>query len=179
MFVETKQWTLTRWGGGWYVSTVVTVTWKTSHVLDGHARLSQHKMKSISICSSTQISRLLWPGNCLWILLSIRWNQCWQCWNIAEFVPSGSHECSYRNRRNTVCRFVRTYWTNTWLKVTVSWIASLLVKRCGVTTMSCSQNGSAWSCDVWIPHWRKSSKLKPKWVKWCALSFGIGRGWSV
>ena len=33
-------------------------------------------------------------------------------------------------------------------EVTASWITSLPVTRCGVTTMSWSQNGSPWSGDI-------------------------------
>ena len=104
-----------------------------------------------------------------------RW---WQPWNIAKFALGGSHECLHRNIKNTVCKFVRTYWTSTRLKVTVSWIASSLVMRRGVTTMSRRQNGSPWSGNMWIPHWRKCSRRCPQRVKWCALSSGIGKGWS-
>ena len=35
-----------------------------------------------------------------------------------------------------------------------------------------------WKGDMSIPHWRKSSRLGPRWVEWCVLSFGIGKGWS-
>ena len=53
---------------------------------------------------------------------------------ILQFAPGVSHECSHRNIKNTVCQFVRTYWTSMRLKVTVSWITSSPVMRCGVTT---------------------------------------------
>jgi len=131
-FMKTKQ-----WGSGWYISVVVTVIWNTSHVLHGSAQLSHHEMKSISISSSTWI-RGLWPGNCTqsWILASVHCKQLWQCWIIAKFLPDGSHKCSHRKRKNTVCIFVRKYWTNMRLKVTVSWIVSLQVTRCVVTTKS-------------------------------------------
>ena len=78
------------------------------------------------------------------------------------------------NRRNTV-NFISIYWINTRLKVTIFWIASLLVTRLDVTTMCQSQNGGPWSGNMWIPQQRKSSRWSPQWVKWCALSFGIGR----
>ena len=29
---------------------------------------------------------------------------------------------------------------------------------------------------MWISRWRKSSRSSPQQIKWCALSFGIGRG---
>ena len=50
-------------------------------------------------------------------------------------------------------------------------IASLPVTSHGITTVT------LWSSDMWIPHWRKSSRGSPQHVKWCALSFGIGKGW--
>ena len=102
------------------------------------------------------------------------WKQWWQCWNIAKFAPGGSHKCSHRNIKNTVCKFVGTYWINTRVRVTVSWIASSTVTRRGVTITSRSQNPSPWSGDMWIPHQRKNSRHCPHRVTWCAMSFGIG-----
>jgi len=46
----------------------------------------------------------------------------------------------------------------------VSWIALLPVMRCDVTTVSHSQNGSPWSGNMWIPHWRKSLWPSHQWV---------------
>ena len=142
-----KQRLLAHWHSGWCVSAVVTTTWKTSHTPDGQAQLSHHEMKSILISSSTWISGL-WPGNCVqnWILASIHWKRWLQHWNIAMFVPPGSHKCSQRNRKDTVCKFFKTYGTNTRLKVTVSW------SRCGVTTTNQSINSIPWSGDMWICH---------------------------
>jgi len=88
-------------------------------------------------------------------------------------VCARSHECSHRSRKTTVCKFARTYGNNTGLKVTVSWITSLMVTRWGVITMSQSQNGSPWSDNMWIPHQRQSSRCSSQWVKWFALSFDI------
>ena len=62
-FLETNQRLWAQWGSGWCISVVMTEMWKTRHILDGHAQLSHHKMKSILISSSTQIDGL-WPGNC-------------------------------------------------------------------------------------------------------------------
>lgn len=77
-----------------------------------------------------------------WIWASMHLKQWWQQWNIAEFVPGGSHRCSRRNRKNTIHKFVRTFWSNTRLKVTVFQITPLLVMRCAATTMSWNQNCS-------------------------------------
>ena len=167
MFLETKQWMWAQWGNGWCVSAVVTVTWKTSHILDSHAQLSNHETNSVLISSSLQISGL-WPGKSVksWISASVCWKWWWQCWHITQFAPGGSHEHSYRNRKNTVCNFVRICWTNMWLKVTVSWITSLLVMRCGVTIPSWSHYSSPWSDNTLIPHRIKSSKCSHQQVPW-------------
>ena len=37
---------------------------------------------------------------------------------------------------------------------------------------------SPWSSDMWIPHWRTSSRWGPQWLKWYTLYFGIGNVWS-
>lgn len=156
-FMETNQWMWVLWGNGSCISAVMTAMGKTSHIPGAHAQLSQHKMKSILISSSMQIGELQ-PGNCVWgwILASLCWKWWWQHWNIAKFVPGGSREGSQRSRKNTVCKFGKTYWTNTRLKVTVSWITSFLMMRHGVTTVSRSQNNILWSSDMWIPHRRQS-----------------------
>ena len=31
--------------------------------------------------------------------------------------------------------------------------------------------------DVWILHWRKCSRCRPWWVKWCALFYAIAKEW--
>lgn len=63
-----------------------------------------------------------------------------------KFMPGGiSHECSHRNRKNIICKFVMTYWTNTKLKVTVTLTVLLPVI---ITIMSQSQNRSLWSGDM-------------------------------
>ena len=97
-FTETKQRMLAQWGGGWRVSAVATATWKRSHVPDGHAQLSHHEMKSVSISSSERIAGLR-LGNCVrsWISASMLWKRWWQPWNIAKFTPGVSHECLHRN----------------------------------------------------------------------------------
>ena len=46
-FMETKQWMRAQWGGGWCISAVATVTWKTSHILDGHADCYKRSMQAL------------------------------------------------------------------------------------------------------------------------------------
>ena len=113
----------------------------------------------------------------------MHWKWWLQCQNSTKFAPVGSHKCSHGNRKNTICQFVRTYWTNTRLEVTASWITSLWVMRGSATSMSWSQKGHSSSGDMWTTHQRKISRHSPEqvqWcalsleVQWCALSFGIG-----
>jgi len=47
MFLETKQWMWAQWGGGCCVSAVVTVTWKTNCVPDGHTDFYEHGMQAL------------------------------------------------------------------------------------------------------------------------------------
>lgn len=70
---------------------------------------------------STHLHEL--SGNCIGsrILASTCWEQYWQCRNITNFAPGGSHECSRWKRKNNIWKFVRNCWTNT----AVSWITSL------------------------------------------------------
>jgi len=101
------------------------------------------------------------------------WKWRWQCWNITKFAPGGSQECSHGNRKNIISKFVRTYWTNMNLKVKVSLITLLQVKKHGVITTSQCLNSIPWVGDVWIPHWRNCSGHSLQQVQWCALSFGL------
>ena len=103
-----------------------------------------------------------------WISASVHRKWWWQCWNIIKFAPDESHECSHRNKKNVVCMFVRTYWTNMRLKVTVSQITPLLVTGCGVIT---GVKTAVHGVLTWIPQWIKIWRLSPQQVKWCALSF--------
>ena len=61
-FLEPKQWMWAQWGGGWCVSAVATVTWKTNHVLDGHADF--HGCGSCSL------------------LMKMRSEWWWLCWKV-------------------------------------------------------------------------------------------------
>ena len=133
---------------GWCISAVVTATWKTSHT-----QLSYHKIKTITISSAT------WTGRLLPRRLFTEWNTGLNALEMivatleyCKVVPTGSHECSHSNRKNAICKFVRTYWTNTRLQVRASWIALLPVTRHSVITTSCSQNGTPWSGDMKILH---------------------------
>jgi len=71
-FMEIKQWMWAQWGGGWWVSAMVTAAQKTSYVPEGHSQPPHHGMKSVSIISSIWISRLQ-PRNCIqsWTLASM------------------------------------------------------------------------------------------------------------
>ena len=101
-----------------------TVKWRTSWPAHSH-KLPDYDQRTV------------------WNLItaSVHWKWWWQHWNTAKFVPGGSQECLSKNRKNTVLKSVRTYGSNMQLKVTVSWITSLLVMR-RVITMRQSQNSS-------------------------------------
>lgn len=79
---------------GWYISSVAAAMWKTSHILDNHAQLSHHEVKSVLISSSTRVG-ILWLGNCVWswVLVSVHWKKLCQNWNISKLEPGGSHKC--------------------------------------------------------------------------------------
>jgi len=58
----------------------------------------------------TETKEWMWSqqGNVWCTSASMHWKQWWQCWNITKFAPGGSRECSHRNRKNIICKFVRT-----------------------------------------------------------------------
>ena len=173
MFTETKQRMWAQWDSGWCISEVVTEMWKTSHIPDGHAQLSHHEMNRVLISSSAWISRLQ-PGNCM--ELNSGSNALEPVMAMLEYCKIYTYECSHSKRKNTVGKFIGIYWTNTRPKVAVSWIVSLPVIRCAVTTMSWSHDSSPLSGDMSIPHRQKSSRCSTQQLKWCALSLGIGKG---
>lgn len=148
---------------GWVVhSRSGAVMWKRSHTADG-MQLLYHEMKNILISSSAQTGNCIWN----WTLASMYWKEWWQCWDTTKAEPGESHNCSQRNRKNTVCQFARTCWTNTRLKVMVSWIASLLLTIGGVTSTSHSQTSSPWRVTHGFPYWRRSSRHSLQLGMWC------------
>jgi len=125
-----------------------TMFWMAMH--------SCHIMKWVmifSIMSSVWISKLP-PGYCVTIV-SIALESIVVMFEYHIVCSSGSHKCSHRKRKKTIRKFVSTNWNNKSLKVTFSWIISLLVTRCGFTSMSQSQNSRPWNDEMWIPHWRQ------------------------
>lgn len=103
----------------------------------------------------------------------MHWKWWWQCWSITEFVPCVSHECSHRNRKNTIHKFLRTYWTSLRLKVTVSWIT-------GKTWCHHYKLESKWQSVEW---WDVNSLLKEKFKTQPSAgrlmhAFCVGKGWS-
>ena len=165
MFTETKQWMLAQWGGGWRFSAVATATWKTSHVLYGHAQLSHNEINTRELCTELNIG-----FNALETMVAmLEYRKVCARWVPRMLIQAHKEYCMQ------VCQDLLNQYE---AKVTVSWIASSLVMRCGVTTMSRSKSSSPWSGSMWIPHRRKSSRRCPQRVKRCALSFGMGMGWS-
>ena len=55
MLTEIKQWMWAQWGGGWCVSAVVTVTWKTSHITGGHEGIYKHSKQVVQHCCSSLV----------------------------------------------------------------------------------------------------------------------------
>lgn len=94
----------------------------------------------------------------------------------SKLCTGWSHEHSHRNRKNTVCQSARNNWVHMRLQVSVSWIPSLPMMRCGVKTTSQSQKcQSPWSGNMRIPYQRRSSRYGAQRAYRCALCFGIGK----
>lgn len=111
---------------GWCISAVATVTWKSLKSCSRQPCAAiTPQVKSISyqlICMNQWIPT---RGLCTELNTSVKL----QCIGnsgdnvrISQFMPGWSHECWRRNWKNTICEFVRTYWTNARLMVTVPWI---------------------------------------------------------
>ena len=158
-----------QWGSVWCVSAELTVPWKTSHILHSHAQLSCHEMKSVSISSSIQIGAL-WPGNCVqnWVSVSLRWKWWWEHGDIAKFVSGRSlnahtwtERALYESIQGWRWQFPESHHYWWWDEV---------------SPLQASQNSNFWSGNMSVPHWRKSWRCTLP--QWCALSFGIGKGWS-
>lgn len=103
-----------------------------------HHIMKQRASPSAHLCESVDYNK----GT---VYRAENWLQCignnrWQHRNITKFVPGKSQEYSHRLRKNTICIFIRTYRSNTKLKVTVSWITSLPVVTTHLVTMRQSQN---------------------------------------
>jgi len=142
------------------------------------AELSHHEMKIFSISSSTQISL----DYSLWTAYRA---ECWLQYIGNDGSNIGISQCllevgprnAYTVTKRTLCGRLSEPIVPIRQKVAVSWIAPLSVARHGVTAMSWSQNSSPWSGNTWFPHGR-SSRCSLQWIKWYALSFGIGKGQS-
>jgi len=127
-----------------YQHSEVHFSYGDSNVKDkSHSRWlhSCHTLKR-RVCWSAHLSKSVDYRE---VLSSVCWWWAWQHCNIAKFTSDRSHKCSHRNRKNNVGKFVRTYWTNKKLEVAVSWVTYLPTLRCGVITMSLSQNDSSCS----------------------------------
>ena len=159
-FVEIRQWVLTQWGSEWCAPAVVRAIWQA--ILWTAMHSSYTTKWRTSRFASMQISGLhLQNGVQSWILVSVGWKQWQQCWIITKFVSDGSCKCLHRNRKKKRMQIGRNYWTDTRLKVTVSWIIILSVTRHSVTSTSRMKNDSLQSDNMWISKQRKSSRLRP------------------
>lgn len=85
-----------------------------------------------------------------------------------QAAPTDSH----RNRKNTICKFITTEPISGW-----RWhfLGSHHYQRWDLLLWVWA---GMWSGKMWIPHQRRSSRCSPQQVKWCAVSFGVGREWS-
>jgi len=173
----TKQCMLAQWGSGWCIS--AAAKWKTSHIPKHPCTPATSANETISISSCRQTGRIDQST----VHGVEYWLKCIGNYSgktgISQFSSGVFHKRPHRKRKNTVRRPVRTYRTNTKLKVTVSWIALLSVMRHSVTTMSWGESNSPWSSDTQIPHWRNWSRCSSLQVNWCVLCFEIGKGLSV
>ena len=114
-------------------SRTAVTPWNEEHLdLLTHAKL---QIPTKELCSVLNIG--------LNVLETMVWKRYW---NITKFVPIDPLSGSHRNKKNTECKFIKTYWASMRLKLTVSRIAPLLVMRHSVTTMS--KNEGLWSGDV-------------------------------
>lgn len=77
-------------------------------------------------------------------------------WNITKSAAGGPRWLLIQEQKGQV----RICWSNTRLKVAVSWITSLLVMRRGDTTVGLSQNGSPWSANASSPS-KRTFKVQP------------------
>ena len=91
----------------------------------------------------------------------------WHLWNTAKFQPDGSNKCSQRKRRNSLCKFVRIYWTNMRLKVTVPWIVHRTSYQwwAMVSPLQARVKTAVHGVVTWIPHQTKSSGCSLQQVK--------------
>ena len=176
-FTETKQWMLAQWGGGWRVSVL------------------GQRQKDTPRSGQTRTAVTPWNEEHLNQLIHANWQittreLCTELsigFNVFEtMVPTLEYRIICARwapqmlTREHQEHHIQVCWDllNQYNAGGVSWITSSQVTGRGVTTTSQSQNGRPWSGDMWIPHRRKSSRCCPQWVKWCALSFGIGKGCS-
>ena len=109
-------------GWWWCISAVATVTWKTSHIPDGHAQVSHHKMKSTLFSQSTQISRLQ-PGE-LCEELNIDFSVSETKVTTLQYhkvCARWSHQLLRQEQKEHSMQVFRIYWMNRSPRVTVSW----------------------------------------------------------
>lgn len=173
VFVETKQWM--QWNSGWCISAVLTSMWKTSHVLNGHALLSHHTMNEehlyqlIHPNQQIMTSELCTELNISFSVLKMMVAMLEYCKVCTRWVPKMLTWEEKEHRMQVCWDLLKQYEAEN----------ESFLDHIVTSDETWCQNSSPWSSDVWIPHWRKSSRSSPQQVKWCALSFEIGKGWSL
>ena len=156
MFLETKRWIWAQWSSEQCVHSGGKVKphsgWPHAVVTP---RNEEHLHQLICMNRCISVKELSMDLNISFNMVEIM---------LAALEYHSSCQVSPRNtqkrNRKTLRKFVRTYRTNTKLKVTVSWITSLLVMRHGVTITSWSQNSSLHSMEWWHMNYPSKKKFK-------------------
>ena len=169
-----EQWMWAQWGG-WCISAVVTAVWKTSHILDG-----QHSCQSMTLRLSQSVH--------LWVAtrefhteLNISFNALETVVEMLEYYRVYTMLIPWvltqeqKEHHTQLCQNLM----NQYNAESDSFLDHIVTSetRCGITTVNQKQKSYPWSGNNWIPQQRKSSRHSPQCVRWCALSFGIGKEW--
>jgi len=110
-----------------------------------------------------------------WILASMCWKLLWQSWKISIFLPGRSHKYSNGNRKKHLMQCCLNL-LNQYKAEGVCFLNYIIA---GEKPWRHQYKQMSWSAVMRTPYWRRSSRCSPQWIKSCALSFEIGRGWPV
>ena len=161
-----------QWGGGWCISAVATVMWKTSHVPDSHVQLSHCEMKNILISSFTQIA-WLWPENCMepnnsfsaleTMVVTLCLVGRMSVHIETEITPYAILSGPFELIQGWRWQFPGSHHYWWWVMVSSLWGGAKTAVQ-GMATR--------------IPHQKKSSRHSSHCVMWYTLFFVVGKGWS-
>jgi len=130
----------------WCLSAVVTATWKTSHVPDGHAHKSYSEIEWLDDLIHTNWKTMT-REPCVELNNSLN--------ALENFGISRSlHQVECFHRRNTIWRFVMTYWTNMGLncslRVAVEFPIKEEVQDAALSTWSDASSAIRKGWSFWI-----------------------------